>query len=137
MMAGLQRIEGEERTGLAMGFVWRRSGRAALATLGVSMLLAGCQSSDSANPLKSTAQLAGFATTPPESKDFVKETRRGDLTYIPVGSRVERPARKMTPQEFQAIEADLESRRLRNESAGTAARAAGSTAPPAPLKLPQ
>jgi hypothetical protein len=120
-----------------MGFVWRRSGQLAMSALMVSMVLSGCQSSDSANPLKSTAQLAGFATTPPEPKDFVKETRRSVQTYIPVGSRVERPARKMTPQEFQAIEADLETQRLRNESAGTAARAAGITPPPAPLKLPQ
>jgi hypothetical protein len=117
--------------------VMRRSGLSLLAVVVGSVLFAGCQSSDSSNPLKSTAQLAGFATTPPEAKDFVKETRRADQAFIPVGSRVERPARKMTPQEFQAIEADLESQRLRNESAGSEARSAGATAPPAPLKLPQ
>jgi hypothetical protein len=117
--------------------IMRRANLAVLAAISGPIMLAGCQSSESGNPLKSTAQLAGFATNTPEPKDFVKETRQGEQAYIPVGSRVERPARKMTPREFQAIEADLESQRLRNESAGSAAKAAGTTPPPAPLKLPQ
>jgi hypothetical protein len=108
-----------------------------LAALLGLLALAGCQASPDAGPLKSPAKLAGFATTPPEAKDFVRETRRDDQTYIPVGTTVDRAARKMTPKEFQAIEADLESQRLRNETAGTAARAAGTTPPPAPLRLPQ
>jgi hypothetical protein len=102
-----------------------------------SVLLAGCQSSPDAGPLKSPAKLAGFATTPPESKDFVKETRRADQAFIPVGTVIDRPTRKMTPKEFQNIEAELESQRLRNETVGAAAKAAGTTPPPAPLKLPQ
>jgi hypothetical protein len=106
-----------------------------LAAMSAALAVSACQTSDDAGPLKTPAKLAGFATTPLESKDFVKETRRGDQTYIPVGTRVERPARKMTPQEFQSIEADLEAQRLRNETAGTAAKAAGTTPPPAPLKV--
>jgi hypothetical protein len=115
----------------------RRGIWGAAAALAISAALAGCQTSDDSGPLKTPAKLVGFATTPPESKDFVRETRQANQDYIPVGSRIERPARKMTPQEFQAIEAELESQRQTNESAGAAARAAGTTAPPAPLKLPQ
>jgi hypothetical protein len=98
------------------------------------LVIGGCQS-NSASPLKSTAQVVGFATTPPESKDFVRETRRGEQPFIPVGSRIERDARKMTPQEFKSIEGDLDQIRARNEKAGAAAKAAGATPPPAPIKL--
>ncbi|MGL4728382.1 MAG: hypothetical protein ACRCWO_06475 [Bosea sp. (in: a-proteobacteria)] len=112
----------------------KAQGCIALVTLAV--VLGACQS-DGASPLKSTAQVVGFATTPPESKDFVRETRRGEQSYIPVGTRVERPARKMTPQEFKSIEGDLDQIRARNEQAGAAAKAAGATPPPAPIKLPQ
>lgn len=99
------------------------------------LALAGCAGED--NLLKKAAKLGDFATTPVESKDFVKETRPDELNYIPVGTKVDRDARKMTPSEFRQIEADLDAQRTRNESAGAAAKTAGATPPPAPIKLPQ
>ena len=100
-----------------------------------ALALAGCAGED--NLLKKTAKLGDFATTPLEPKDFVKETRPAELNYIPVGTKVDRDARKMTPSEFRQIETDLDAQRARNESAGAAAKTAGATPPPAPLKLPQ
>lgn len=114
----------------------RAKGPAIMALVLTSAVLSACQT-EGPNPLKSTAQLTGFATTAPEAKDFVKESRRGEQPFIPVGTRVERDARRMTSQEFKAIEADLDKIRAKNEQAGAAAKAAGSTPPPAPLKLPQ
>ncbi len=106
-------------------------------TLMAGLALAGCQNSAPPDgPLRSTARAAGFATTTPEPKDFVRESRTGEQNFIPVGSSISRPARKMTPQEFQAIERDLDAQRTKNETAGASAKAAGATPPPAPLKLP-
>ena len=107
----------------------------AVTVMATCMTLAGCAGEDSL--LKKTAKLGDFATTPMESKDFVKETRPAELSYIPVGTKIERPARKMTPKEFRELEADLDAVRTRNETAGAAAKAAGATPPPAPIKLPQ
>lgn len=97
--------------------------------------LSGCAGED--NVLKSTAKLADFAKTPVESKDFVKASRPEDLAYIPVGTKVTRENRKLTPAEFKALEADLDASRTKNEAAGAAAKVAGATPPPAPLKIPQ
>jgi hypothetical protein len=101
----------------------------------VSLAVSACQMAQD-NPLKSTARAAGFATNTPEPQEFVRESRRNDQSFIPVGTSASRQAPKMTPQEFQAIEKDLDAQRTRNEAAGASARAAGATPPPAPLKLP-
>lgn len=97
--------------------------------------LAGCASDGGV--VKTVAKLPGFAADAPDPKDFVKETRPEDPQFIPVGTKITREARKMTPAEFKAIEADLDAQRLKNESAGAEAKAAGATPPPAPLKVPQ
>ena len=111
-------------------------GDVGLMTLALVLMpaLGGCTDG---SPVKGAAKLVTFATDAPESKNFVKETRPGDLDYIPVGTKVDRPTRKMTAAEFKQIEADLDAQRAKNEAAGAAAKAAGSTPPPAPIKLPQ
>ena len=99
------------------------------------IVLSGCVGED--NVLKNTAKLADFAKTPVESKEFVKASRPENLAYIPVGTKVTRENRKLTPAEFKALEADLDVTRTKNEAAGAAAKIAGATPPPAPIKLPQ
>jgi hypothetical protein len=89
--------------------------------------LGGCVGDD--NGVKQVAKLGNFATTAPTPRDFVQQSRPG--------TKVERPARKMTPAEFRSIEADLDARRTRNEAAGAAAKAAGATAPPSPITVPR
>ncbi len=100
-----------------------------------ALALAGCQTANQI--VKAPAKLVGFAADAPDPKDFVKQSRPDELNYIPVGTKVTREAKKMTPAEFRAIEADLDAARTRNEAAGAEAKIAGTTPPPAPLKLPQ
>lgn len=82
----------------------------------IALAGAGCsQAGDSAAsivraPIRGTAELTGFATTPPEAKDFVKQTRNPDADFMPVG--VTPPARSIrakTPDEIKAMESDLDS----------------------------
>ena len=81
----------------------------------IALAGAGCsQAGDSAAsivkaPIRGTAELTGFATTTPEAKDFVKQTRNPDADFMPVG--VTPPARSLrakTPEEIKAMEADLD-----------------------------
>jgi hypothetical protein len=102
---------------------------------GLALLaLAGCADG---GPAKGAARVVGFAWDAPESKEFVRDTRPAQLEYIPVGTKIEREARKLTPAEFSAIERELDDARARNEAAGAEAKAAGATPPPAPIKLPR
>lgn len=61
----------------------RKPLRIAAAVAAIGIVLAGCASDEG---VKGMAEAAGMATTPQESKSFVRETRRGDQAYIPVGS---------------------------------------------------
>ena len=83
-------------------------------------------------PVQSAAQITGFSTTPGEPKDFVKEGRVGDVNYIPVGTKIDRPAKRITPGEFKALEGQLDAQRGSNEAAASQAKVLGSTPPPAP-----
>ena len=56
---------------------------AVMAAAGIA--LAGCAGDEG---VKSVAEAAGMATTPQEAKSFVRETRRADAQYIPVGSTI-------------------------------------------------
>jgi hypothetical protein len=104
-------------------------------TLFPALALAACGTANQI--VKVPAKLVGFAADAPDPKDFVKQSRPDELNYIPVGTKVSREPRKMTPAEFRAIEADLDAAKTRNEAAGAEAKVAGATPPPAPLKLPQ
>ena len=103
----------------------------ALVVVGVA--LAGCGSDEG---FKGVAEAAGLATTPQESKAFVREARPNDLEYVPVGSSVTRAAPRKPVDDYKRIEAELEAKRLANETAGSTAKALGATPPPEPAKIP-
>lgn len=138
--------------------VWARLMRAPLpAALAIAGALAACSSD---GPVKGVAEVAGLATTPQESKPFVRETRPADPAYIPVGrvfpeeplcfgetppppyvptgdaARFAPPvSRKATDAckpraNFKNIEAELEAKRLANDAASTQAKALGKALPP-------
>jgi hypothetical protein len=98
-----------------------------LAAAAQGLLLSGCT--------KDIAEATGFATTPQESKPFVKETRQAEADYIPVGSSVTRAAPRKKPEDFKKLESDLEAQRISNEAAGNQAKQLGSTPPPAPAAV--
>ena len=100
----------------------------------VGLVLAGCGASEG---FKGVAEAAGMATTPQESKAFVRETRQAEAEYIPVGSSVTRNAPRKVPDDFKKIESQLEAKRNANEAAGNTARQLGATTPaPEPAKVP-
>ena len=73
--------------------------------------LAGCASTESGTtPVKQLAVMVGMATELPPAADFVTASRTDTLEYMPVG---------VMPEELEALKAELEAARLRNEAAGT------------------
>lgn len=96
--------------------------------------LAGCGSDEG---FKGVAEAAGLATTPQESKAFVREARPAELDYVPVGSKVTRTAPRKPVEDYKKIEAALDAKQKANEAAGNTARALGATPPPEPAKIPQ
>jgi hypothetical protein len=86
---------------------------------------------------RGVAELTDLATTPGEPKPFVAETRPQDPKYIPIGTTVTREAKRKTVDEFKALEAELEAKRISNEAAGQQAQELGKTPPPAPATLPK
>lgn len=105
---------------------------AALVVVGAA--LAGCGSDEG---FKGVAEAAGLATTPQESKAFVRETRPADLEYVPIGSKVTRTAPRKPAEDYKKIEAALEAKQKANEAAGNTAKALGATPAPQPAKIPQ
>jgi hypothetical protein len=95
-------------------------------------MLGGCLQG---TPVQSAAQATGFSTTPAEPKDFVKEGRPGEVDYIPVGTKVSRSSKRITPAEFKTMESQLDAQRGSNEAAASQAKVLGSTPPPAPPKI--
>ncbi|MCU4181856.1 hypothetical protein [Bosea sp. BH3] len=95
--------------------------------------LAGCAEGEG---FKGVAEAAGMATTPQESKAFVRETRPGELEYIPVGSAITRNAPRKPVEDFKKLETQLEAKRNANEAAGNTARQLGTTPAPEPAKIP-
>jgi hypothetical protein len=113
----------DKRTNITL----RTAGLAAL----VAVLLGGCEAA------RGVAELTDLATEPGEPKPFVTETRPQDPKYIPIGTTVTREAKRKTVDEFKALEAELEAKRISNEAAGSQAQALGKTPPPAPAALPK
>ncbi|RDJ24567.1 hypothetical protein DWE98_12830 [Bosea caraganae] len=99
-----------------------------LAVAAQGLVLSGCG--------KDIAEATGFATTPQESKAFVKEARQAEADYIPVGSAVTRAAPRKPVADFKKLETDLEAKRISNEAAGNQAKQLGTTPPPAPAAVP-
>ncbi|RYE34641.1 MAG: hypothetical protein EOP23_03770 [Hyphomicrobiales bacterium] len=105
---------------------------AALVVVGTA--LAGCGSDEG---FKGVAEAAGLATTPQQSKAFVRETRPADLEYVPIGSSVTRAAPRKPVEDYKKIEAALDAKQKANAAAGETAKALGATPPPAPAVLPR
>jgi hypothetical protein len=114
----------------------RKAGLLRATLLVLPFALAAC--GGDGNGLRGAAELTGFATTPQASKPFVQATRPATTDYIPVGTTVSRTARQKTPEEFKALEAELEAKRLSNDAAGSQAKTLGATQapPPAAVTLP-
>lgn len=100
----------------------------------VGLALAGCGSDEG---FKGVAEAAGLATTPQETKTFVREARPADLEYVPIGSKVTRAAPRKPVEDYKKIESALEAKQKANEAAGNTAKALGATPPPEPAKIPQ
>lgn len=109
----------------------RISLRMAVVAVLAGAALGGC------GAVRGAAELTDLATTPGEPKPFVTETRPQDPKYIPIGTTVTRQAKRKTVDEFKALEAELEAKRISNEAAGAQAQGLGKTAPPAPAVLPK
>lgn len=104
-----------------------------IAGLIAAALLAGCAGPQSAvHPL---AVAAGAAHADPKPQAFVTETRPDELKYIPVGTSIQRPVRKLTAAEFAAVETDLNSRKASDAALGASVKQLGTTPPPAPPKV--
>ena len=84
---------------------------------------------------KGVAEAAGMATTPQQSKAFVRETRPAEVQYIPVGSSVTRTAPRKPVDDYKKIESELEAKQKANEAAGETAKSLGATPPPEPAKV--
>jgi hypothetical protein len=52
---------------------------------GLAVAVAGCAGETG----KSVAEVTGFATTAAEPKPFVRETRPGEVAYIPIGTTIQ------------------------------------------------
>jgi hypothetical protein len=66
--------------------------------------------------------MVGMATELPPAADFVTASRTDTLEYMPVGVMPlppKKPLAAKTPEELEALKAELEAARLRNEAAGT------------------
>ena len=115
---------------------------AAFAVLGAC----GAQAQES-SPVKSLLGSMNFTTDVPESKDFVRSTRkpRESLDYIPtVAAHPERKARVKTPEEVARDEASLDSARqnhdrLSSRKPGVVPKAKPKVrhAGPKPVKVPR
>lgn len=96
------------------------------------LVLAGCAGDEG---FKGVAEAAGMATTPQESKAFVRDARPSEVQYIPVGSSVTRAAPRKPVEDYKKIETELEAKQKANEAAGETAKSLGATPPPEPAKV--
>lgn len=107
----------------------RRAARAVALALPASAVLValaaagGCASD--VNPLKAAMVGAGSGIKPVEAPDFVAQSRNRDATYMPVGESAPRRAvRARNSAGLNALQAELEGARNRNEAKGRAAEGA-------------
>ena len=108
----------------------RRSWKSPIvACVALAALSAGCSEGT-----RGLAEATGFATTAQESKAFVRESRPAETAYIPVGTSVTRTAPRKEVNDFKALEAELERKRLANEVLGAEAKIMGATPPPQPAR---
>ena len=100
---------------------------------GAIALLAAC--SGDANPVRDTFGAFGAGPKTAPTPDFVRQSRPATLDYVPIGtSAPERPTAAKTADQVKAAEAEMEATRVRNEAAARAAKQAGATPAPAPVR---
>jgi len=95
--------------------------------------LAAC--SGDLNPVRDAMVATGVGAQTQQAPEFVARSRPERLDYIPVGtSAPPRPVPAKTADQVKAVEGELDQIRARNEAQAEAARRAGATPPPAPVK---
>jgi hypothetical protein len=77
------------------------------------------------------AQISGFATTPSEPVQFVRDQRPQSTEYIPIGRVPPARDRIKSPAEIKQAEAALDGTRSTNETLAVQAKTLGATPPPA------
>jgi hypothetical protein len=88
-----------------------------LAAIALLVALPGC--AGDTNPVRDAFVAVGAASPPPKRPDFVQKTRPEDLDYIPISKPSPVPPPKArTAAEVQALEAELEAARARNQELG-------------------
>lgn len=95
-------------------------------------ILAACQG----GPVRQAATLGGFATTPRESADFVREKRPESTDYIPIGAAPPPRAPAKPQDRVKNVEGELDALRAANEARAAQAKSLGSTPAPAPVRAP-
>ena len=74
---------------------------------------------DGESPLKGLAAMGGMATSVPEAKDFVKDSRPETLNYIPVGVQPDQVGDKkkpLTAEELLLLQQKLDAARQHNNA---------------------
>jgi len=112
----------------------RRGAKFLIEATGAALLglaLAGC------NTVRDVAVATGFGAKEPDPAPFVKESRKADGDYMPVG--VNAPPRKLKPRtkdEAEALQRQLDAQRQATEAAGASAQALGAAVKARPVPKP-
>ncbi|UMY16564.1 hypothetical protein MMB17_18010 [Methylobacterium organophilum] len=108
----------------------RRIGRRLATAAALLPIAAGlCACSSDVNPMKAAFVGAGHGPKEMQAPDFVANSRREGVGYMPVGEDAPKRAIRARSSEGQkALAAELEGARSRNEARGKAAEGAGKSA---------
>ncbi|CAH1673523.1 conserved hypothetical protein [Chelatococcus asaccharovorans] len=89
------------------------------------------------NPVRDVAVSTGFGAKEPEPAQFVRDNRRDDVGYLPVGVRApDRPSKARPKSDVDALAQSIDARRQANEAAGTTARSMGAETNARPIPKP-
>lgn len=106
---------------------------ARLIALFIPVVLAGCGSD---GPVKQAVGLTGFATTPAEPAQFVRDQRPQSTQYLPIGAAPPARDKIKSQDDVKQTEAAMDSLRTGNEAKATTAKALGATPAPTVPKVP-
>ncbi|MBS7739014.1 MULTISPECIES: hypothetical protein [unclassified Chelatococcus] len=111
-----------------------RTGVTGLA-IGVAIVLGGLLAA--CNPVRDVAVSTGFGAKEPEPAQFVRESRRDDGGYLPVGVRApDRTTKALPKADVEALTNSIDARRQANEAAGATARSMGAETNARPVPKP-
>ncbi|MBS7698853.1 hypothetical protein [Chelatococcus sp. YT9] len=126
-------LQNGDKGQMIMGFA-PRAGSTGFA-IGLAFVLAGLLTA--CNPVRDIAVSTGFGAKEPEPAQFVRESRRGDGGYLPVGVRApDRPTRALPKADVEALTKSIDARRQANEAAGATARSMGAETNARPVPKP-